>query len=145
MIKKKRRRSGTNQNGSSSGPPPPLIGASLHRGARPFGRALRDELAVERLEPLHGGLQRPGSPQLDAALARSRQAIWGIEQVVEAAREVVRIARSFFSRRGRHPSSLRDWSSDVCSSDLASTHGSASPSAIFCLKRRMKRSASSGA
>src|SRR5690606_39562246 len=30
-----------------------------------------------------------------------------------------RFVRSFFSSRGRHTSFSRDWSSDVCSSDLA--------------------------
>src|SRR5690349_23717134 len=36
----------------------------------------------------------------------------------------------FFSSRRRHTRSLRDWSSDVCSSDLASTHQVKHTSAI---------------
>src|SRR5204862_970539 len=36
----------------------------------------------------------------------------------------------FFSSRRRHTSSLRDWSSDVCSSDLASAEWSLSPPMI---------------
>src|SRR5699024_7191462 len=44
----------------------------------------------------------------------------------------------FFSSRRRHTRSKRDWSSDVCSSDLVWTHGVAEPgphfikSANFC-------------
>src|SRR6266496_4530865 len=36
----------------------------------------------------------------------------------------------FFSSRRRHTRSLRDWSSDVCSSDLGTTAPTSSPSPI---------------
>src|SRR6266498_5611108 len=35
-----------------------------------------------------------------------------------SAREQKTVARAFFSSRRRHTRSLRDWNSDVCSSDL---------------------------
>src|SRR6267378_3749117 len=42
----------------------------------------------------------------------------------------------FFSSRRRHTSSLRDWSSDVCSSDLAAFQGCrASPGRTGALRR----------
>src|SRR6266498_5209510 len=36
-----------------------------------------------------------------------------------SAREQKTVARAFFSSRRRHTRSLRDWNSDVCSSDLS--------------------------
>src|SRR5207247_5343395 len=40
----------------------------------------------------------------------------------------------FFSSRRRHTRSTRDWSSDVCSSDLCCTH----PQNRFCLYRYLR-------
>src|SRR5690349_23040079 len=39
----------------------------------------------------------------------------------------------FFSSRRRHTRSLRDWSSDVCSSDLASSMGERTPPPLLVL------------
>src|SRR5699024_12193887 len=45
----------------------------------------------------------------------------------------------FFSSRRRHTRSKRDWSSDVCSSDLGNrARGAGKREAIFCSTRRIK-------
>src|SRR2546429_149481 len=59
----------------------------------------------------------------------------------------VRFLRSFFSSRSRHTRGSRDWSSDVCSSDLAAaerrcTRGAAAPpprAPAFCCCSRIRQ------
>src|SRR6266496_3910824 len=62
---------------------------------------------------IEGGDRARGIEELD-------HATMGFESLGELARAHV-LVDFFFSSRRRHTRSLRDWSSDVCSSDLSTT------------------------
>src|SRR5204862_2747095 len=48
----------------------------------------------------------------------------------------------FFPSRRRHTRSLRDWSSDVCSSDLTASDSSVIPSPALCRNPRLRSNVS---
>ena len=63
----------------------------------------------------------------------------GGEEVSVEEEESTKALLDFFSSRRRHTGSLCDWSSDVCSSDLAPLHSSLGDRARLCLKKKKKK------
>src|SRR5690349_17405552 len=98
------------------------LAAAATKGSTPVGVDIKLEAAPAAREVLHD-LALPGYvvvadleylPFADEVF----DSVWSFSVLQHAHRRKV-AGCFFFSSRRRHTSSLRDWSSDVCSSDLA--------------------------
>src|SRR5690349_11714101 len=77
---------------------------------------------MARVQDVEGFLA-PGAEARYEALVRPQLEVGGRHRASSLVAEGLGLDPFFFSSRRRHTSSLRDWSSDVCSSDLFDCRG----------------------